>query len=241
MPIHYSAQKGFIDRLEPKGSHMSEPILSPDGKMMWDGSDWIQIPVQSTTNIQDSVVMGDINTKIEHSVHNTYSQDTEKMVRNHLHITADKMASSQFDEADAMFEKAKQIDYHLANKLYNEEFAPIFVDSLWSELSALNVWNHSNLDIKLVVDRINRIHKIDMNHLPSLLMSAELLRLRPNNSMNRYTRLKEARKIYNRILSLDPENIDAKKGITAINSSKRAEGVFYLFAVALVFFFAFTR
>ena len=83
---------------------MPEPILSPDGKMMWDGSNWIPIPVQSTSNVQDSVVLGDINTKIEHSVHNTYSQDTEKMVRNHLHIAAEKMASSQFDEADAMFE-----------------------------------------------------------------------------------------------------------------------------------------
>ena len=220
---------------------MSEPILSPDGKMMWDGSDWIPIPVHSSTNVQDSVVMGDINTKIEHSVHNTYSQDTEKMVRSHLHITAEKMASSQFDEADAMFEKAKQIDYHLAVKLYNEDFAPIFVDSLWSELSALNVWHYSNLDIELVVDRINRIHKIDMNHIPSLLMSAELFRLRPNSTMNKYTRLNQALKIYNRILSLDPENVDAKKGITAIKSMRRFEGFFILFVVVLVLFFAFTR
>lgn len=220
---------------------MSEPILSPDGKMMWDGSDWIPIPVHSSTNVQDSVVMGDINTKIEHSVHNTYTQDTGKMVKSHLYLVAENMANGKFDEADTMFEKAKQIDYHLANKLYEEEFAPIFVDSLWSELSALNVWQYSNLDIELVVDRINRIHKIDINHIPSLVMSAELFRLRPNSSMNRYTRLNEALKIYNRILSLDPENVDAKKGITAIKSMRRFEGFFILFVVVLVLFFAFTR
>ena len=218
---------------------MSEPILSPDGKMRWDGSGWIPIPVQSTTNVQDSVVMGDINTNIENSVHNTYSQDTEKMVRNHLHIAAEKMSSSLFDEADLMFEKAKQIDYHLAVNLYEKEFTPIFVDALWGELDQFwDVWDIT-IDIRVIFDRINRIHELDMNHIPSLLLSAKILRLRRNSTMNRGTRLATAIETYNRILLLDPENIEAKEGISNINRMKKVEGIFILFVVSLVFFFAF--
>ncbi len=50
--------KRIVDTLKPKGSHMSDPILSPDGKMMWNGLDWVPLPTQSVTTVQDSVVMG---------------------------------------------------------------------------------------------------------------------------------------------------------------------------------------
>ena len=54
---------------------MTDSVLSPDGKIILSGSEWIPIPTQSNTNVQDSVVMGDINTQIENSVHNNYTQD----------------------------------------------------------------------------------------------------------------------------------------------------------------------
>ena len=52
---------------------MSEPVFSPDGKHLWTGSDWILIPssetqsAQSTTNLQDSVMSGDIDQSISNT------------------------------------------------------------------------------------------------------------------------------------------------------------------------------
>tara|TARA_Y100000746_G_scaffold207637_1_gene196103 strand:- start:1639 stop:2433 length:795 start_codon:yes stop_codon:yes gene_type:complete len=46
---------------------MSDPVISPDGKSMWNGSEWI--PVADTnqgTIVQDSVVMGDIHSTTNH-------------------------------------------------------------------------------------------------------------------------------------------------------------------------------
>ena len=45
--------------------YMSDPIISPDGKFMWTGSEWIQAPPNSDTqsanvSLQDSVIGGDI-------------------------------------------------------------------------------------------------------------------------------------------------------------------------------------
>ena len=55
-------------------SDMSEPTISPDGKYMWTGSEWIPLPPNSDSeqqtpnlqavNLQDSVIGGDV-------VHNT--------------------------------------------------------------------------------------------------------------------------------------------------------------------------
>lgn len=53
---------------------MAEPEISPDGQSMWNGSEWV--PVRSTnqsTNIRDSVVMGDV-----HSTTNHYHYDSLK-------------------------------------------------------------------------------------------------------------------------------------------------------------------
>ena len=44
---------------------MADPILSPDGKWMWTGSDWIPAPPSSSqsanVNLKDSVVGGDVH------------------------------------------------------------------------------------------------------------------------------------------------------------------------------------
>ena len=45
---------------------MNAPVMSPDGKFMWTGSEWIPAPPKETEqpsvdlDIHDSVVMGDI-------------------------------------------------------------------------------------------------------------------------------------------------------------------------------------
>ena len=43
---------------------MSDPIISPDGKWMWTGNEWIPAPPGSnnaSVSLQDSVVAGDVN------------------------------------------------------------------------------------------------------------------------------------------------------------------------------------
>ena len=45
---------------------MSDPIMSPDGKFMWTGSEWIPAPpvpapASASANIVDSVVMGNVS------------------------------------------------------------------------------------------------------------------------------------------------------------------------------------
>jgi hypothetical protein len=45
---------------------MSEPIISPDGKSMWTGSEWIPLPpadndtITPSVEFSDSVMIGDI-------------------------------------------------------------------------------------------------------------------------------------------------------------------------------------
>ena len=50
---------------------MSEPVMSPDGKHMWTGNEWIPAPPVGSNNasvsLQDSVVTGDINTEINYA------------------------------------------------------------------------------------------------------------------------------------------------------------------------------
>ena len=57
---------------------MTGPILSPDGKWMWTGSEWIPAPpgsneshrgteIKQSGNISDSQIVGNINRTIEHS------------------------------------------------------------------------------------------------------------------------------------------------------------------------------
>ena len=53
----------LVDNLKPQGSNMSGPVLSPDGKYMWTGSEWIPSPPSdggNAINMQDSVIGGDV-------------------------------------------------------------------------------------------------------------------------------------------------------------------------------------
>jgi len=222
----------IVDTLKPKGSHMSDPILSPDGKMMWNGLDWVPLPTQSVTTVQDSVVMGDITTQIEHSVHNTYSQDTEKLVRNHLHIVAEKMSQGLFVQSNEMYEKAKQIDYQLATELYNGEFSEIFVRALWEELCS-----HDMVDFILIGNKISNILKFDENHIETLLLLGEIS-LNPLNNIGSDTeRVETAENAYIRVLNSDPVNGDAIEGLRKVEKSKGLIGSsmrLYLFLAGLL-------
>ena len=47
---------------------MSRPIVSPDGKKIWDGNQWVPLVSETgpsnNVNIQDSVVTGDVNVQM---------------------------------------------------------------------------------------------------------------------------------------------------------------------------------
>ena len=47
---------------------MADPVISPDGKFMWTGSEWIDAPPSKEISLHDSVVQGDvsINTEVHH-------------------------------------------------------------------------------------------------------------------------------------------------------------------------------
>ena len=223
---------GIIDRKRYSGIAMSDPIISPDGKLVWTGNDWVPLPVSSpNTNIQDSVIMGDLNTNIDNSVHNTYTQDSEKMVRSHLRVVADNMRKGLFFEAEKIYEKAKQIDYNLSEDLYNGEFVPIFVDALWKELSS-----HHGMDVNQIANRIQRIFSFDENHIPSLVLLAEVTLYR-NNTAPRFERLKLAESSYMKILSIEPNNVDGKMGIMAIQRMRKMHSMIRIFGIGLIAFF----
>jgi len=211
---------------------MSDPIISPDGKSIWTGEDWVPLPVKSSnTNIHDSVIMGDLNTKIDNSVHNTFTQDTEKMVRSHLQVVADKMSNGLFIEADKIYENAKQIDYKLSENLYNGEFVPIFVDALWKELSG-----HRGMDVNSITNRIQRIFSFDENHIPSLLLLAKMSLYR-NNTAPRAERLRVAELSYRKVLSIDPENDDGLNGIMTVQKMRKMHSITRLLVICVIVIF----
>jgi hypothetical protein len=61
--------KQMLCKSKPLGNHMSTPVISPDGKYMWTGSEWIPAPPQEMIakppGINDSVIMGDVVSNIE--------------------------------------------------------------------------------------------------------------------------------------------------------------------------------
>ena len=204
---------------------MTDPVISPDGQFMWTGSEWIPRPPQLATNIEDSVVMGDVNTKIEHSVHNTYTQDGEKLVRNHLKLASEKMGLGLFDQADEMYQKAKHIDYDLATQLYNGEFRDTFVSTLWEELCShfmsSEIHNSGNSGIKarlFLLDRVRRILAFDNNHLPSLELYTQISLVKLGTDIfYAMDSFEQAERNCRRVLLLDPDNKVALDGIRKIN------------------------
>jgi len=218
-PCRINECRRIIDTTRWEGDSMTDSVLSPDGKMIWSGSEWIPIPTQSNTNVQDSVVMGDINTQIENSVHNNYTQDTDKLVRNHLHIATEKMEQGLFLQADEMYERSKQIDYQLATELYNGEFRDKYVIALWNELAS-----HAQMSVRNIADRLFRILSFDEDHIPSLMLLAETS-LEPQNDVGlRSERLQTAEMAYQRVLLIEPDNKEALTGLRRVESLMRIAG-----------------
>jgi hypothetical protein len=181
---------------------MPEKVLSPDGSMMWTGTDWIPAPPENQGHsIQDSVVMGDIKTEVRHehshshstTVHNTVVHDMEKMVRSHLNTMVDAMAEGRLTDSKNIFERAKQIDYDLAISLHDGEYHPRIVNALCSDAEnycysmvlnynfvkrreTLVIYNQKFGNFyRTGIDKIRYVLQWDSDHVRTLLLLAEMM------------------------------------------------------------------
>lgn len=176
--------------------------MSPDGSMMWTGTDWIPAPPENQGHsIQDSVIMGDIKTEVRHehshshstTVHNTVVHDMEKMVRSHLNTMVDAMAEGRLADSKNIFERAKQIDYDLAINLHDGEYHPHIVNALCSDAEnycysmvlnynfvkrreTLVVYNQKFGNFyKTGIEKVQYVLQWDSDHVRTLLLLAKMM------------------------------------------------------------------
>ena len=209
---------------------MAEIILSPDGTMSWVRGEWVPyVPEMEANIIQDSVVMGDVRTEVTHkhqhnhstSIHNTVTQDSEKMIRSHISTMVDALSEGRLADAKTIFERAKQIDYDLANELHNGEYYPFLVNALFRDAEnycnsmVLNYRFHKknetihsyslnfNSFCAIGINKIQTVLQWNPKHIPTLILNAELIRV--STLSNRQKNI-QSEKIYNSVLLIEPNH-----------------------------------
>jgi len=210
---------------------MSNPVISPDGKMQWVNDEWI--PYNPNQNIiQDSVIMGDLKTEIKYeqsfTTVNNISKDNKLTIRSHLKSMLDHFRSNKIEEGFLILERAKQIDYDLAVNMYNEEFLPHVIQALFQNASNFSyqfvinfrVSTNSNTrsfemnqlmkNYNVAVSKINWILKLDPNQIPTLFLLAKIVE-RNTKTWGFFARHKEIKRITTRILSLDNNHEQSRK------------------------------
>ena len=91
---------------------MSEPIISPDGKSMWTGSEWIPLPtadndtITPSVEISDSVMMGDI-TQVTNDP-KAISEGYKKALREMEEEDAEKLRRKEEEDAEKDEEDAER-------------------------------------------------------------------------------------------------------------------------------------
>ena len=231
---------GKYSKSSPKSPTMAEPILSPDGLMELKDGKWVHrnATIIEGHKVQDSVIMGDINTNVTHnhstSVHNTVIQDSERLIRSHLNTMVDALVEERDQDAKKIFESAKQIDYDFAIKLHNEEYLDKIVEALYfsaknycsATLADLYTRNETraaylhrfNHNWRIGYNKLYKVLKWNSNHLPTLFLIAEMYDKGKLDNKYRETRLI---KIYNEILKIDPSNTLAKNSLDQILKKKK--------------------
>jgi hypothetical protein len=210
------------------GVFMGERILSPDGEMYWAGQEWVPLPSQTpTTTFQDTVVMGDVKTEIIHqhshssTINNTVVQDSEKMIRSHLNTMIDALSEGRTQDAKDIFERAKQIDYELANHLHNGEYMPALVDGFFRHVEhyclthvinyrfdrrreSINIYSQNlNNFYNIGIQKIQGVLRWNPNYTPCLMLNVEMIK---KSNLSNKQKLIQIAKIYQYILSFEPQN-----------------------------------
>lgn len=238
---------------------MAEPILSPDGLMELKDGKWVHrnATIIEGHRVQDSVIMGDINTNVTHnhstSVHNTVIQDSERLIRSHLNTMIDALVEERDQDAKKIFESAKQIDYDFAIKLHNEEYVDKIVEALY--LSANNFCRsflgykytraetraaylyRFNYNWRIGYNKLNRVLRWNPIHLPTLFFITEMYN-KSHGITGKY-RDEQLIKIYNKILLIDPRNTLAQHSLDRIMRYKKRNTLIkiILFVTVIPFFF----
>ncbi|MBT6640641.1 MAG: hypothetical protein HOB47_03535 [Euryarchaeota archaeon] len=207
---------------------MEERILSPDGEMYWAGQEWVPLPSQTpTTTFQDTVVMGDVKTEIIHqhshssTINNTVVQDSEKMIRSHLNTMIDALSEGRTQDAKDIFERAKQIDYELANHLHNGEYMPALVNGFFRHVEhyclthvinyrfdrrreSINIYSQNlNNFYNIGIQKIQGVLRWNPNYTPCLMLNVEMIK---KSNLSNKQKLIQIAKIYQYILSFEPQN-----------------------------------
>lgn len=207
---------------------MEERILSPDGEMYWAGQEWVPLPSQTpTTTFQDTVVMGDVKTEIIHqhshssTINNTVVQDSEKMIRSHLNTMIDALSEGRTQDAKDIFERAKQIDYELANHLHNGEYIPALVNGFFRHVEhyclthvinyrfdrrreSINIYSQNlNNFYNIGIQKIQGVLRWNPNYTPCLMLNVEMIK---KSNLSNKQKLIQIAKIYQYILSFEPQN-----------------------------------
>ena len=125
---------------------MSDRIMSPDGKHMWTGSEWIPAPPNDNQDLksnEESHQPGDVNQllsneqiKVDGISATSNISDTVIMgdyniqqniqsnadIENYMRTMIDAYKEARTERAVEIFELAKKIDYELAISLYNGKY-----------------------------------------------------------------------------------------------------------------------
>lgn len=239
---------------------MAEPILSPDGLMELKDGKWVHrnATIIEGHRVQDSVIMGDINTNVTHnhstSVHNTVIQDSERLIRSHLNTMIDALVEERDQDAKKIFESAKQIDYDFAIKLHNEEYVDKIVEALY--LSAKNYCSATLADLykrnetkaayiyrfnhnwRIGYNKLNRVLSWNPIHLPTLFLIAEMY---TKGTIGGAYMNEQLIKTYKKILSIDPRNTLAQRNLDRIMRYKKRNTLIriILFVTVIPFYILF--
>ena len=100
---------------------MADPIISPDGRYVLIGGEWVELS-QQQVSLTDSVVAGDL--RLESTVHvNTRKPEDE--IRNLAELALVKLNSGEMAAAKEVYTEAKKIDVSIAQRVFEEEYARI--------------------------------------------------------------------------------------------------------------------
>lgn len=98
---------------------MADPIISPDGRYVLIGGEWVELS-QQRVSLTDSVVAGDL--RLESTVHvNTRKPEDE--IRNLAELALVKLNSGEMAAAKEVYTEAKKIDVSIAQRVFEEEYA----------------------------------------------------------------------------------------------------------------------
>ena len=205
--------------------------------------------------VSDSVIMGGISTEVKYetTVNKTIINDNETIVISHMKSMIETMNIGNIEEGFAIYNRAKQIDFDLAVKLYNSEYIHQIVEILYkhavhfcNSVMSFKISSNANLrrfhtnkyrtQYNSAVGKINYILELNPNHIPSYFLLG--LMINKNKVDFTYkTKHLSLINLYKLILLKDKNNSKAKQlledSIAAIKNRNRS------IIMAVVAFFCF--